>query len=46
MFFYNFQCQGCGWDMERFVSYYVIEIKCPMCGYMSQKQMTAPKKEN
>ena len=46
MFFYEFQCQGCGWDMERLVSRYVIEIKCPICGDMSKKQMAAPKKAN
>jgi ribosomal protein S27E len=45
MYFYDFQCQGCGWDMERLVSRYVIEIKCPICGCMSQKQMAETKKE-
>ena len=43
MFFYDFRCQRCGWDMERLVSRHVIEIKCPMCGNMSQKQMKALK---
>ena len=46
LLFYDFQCQGCGWDMERLVSHHVIEIKCPICGYMSQKQMAAPRTEN
>ena len=46
MYFYDFQCQGCGWAMERLVSRDVIEIKCPMCGYMSQKKMVDSKKEN
>jgi hypothetical protein len=45
MVFYDFQCQRCGWDMERLVSRYVIEVKCPMCGYMSQNRWQSPKGE-
>ena len=45
MVFYDFQCQRCGWDMERLVSRYVIEVKCPMCGYMSQTDGRAQKGE-
>jgi len=44
MFCYDFQCQRCGWDMERLVSRYVIEVKCPMCGYMSQNRRQHPKR--
>ena len=44
MVFYDIQCQRCGWDMERLVSRYVIEVKCPMCGYMSQNGWQYPKR--
>jgi hypothetical protein len=46
MSLYDFQCLGCGWEMERLVSGCVMEIKCPICGDMSKKQMAAPKKKN
>jgi hypothetical protein len=46
MLFSRFRCQGCGWDMKRLVPRYVMEIKCPICGNTSQKQMTTLTKEN
>jgi len=38
MVYYEFKCPGCGWNMERMVSLHVIEIKCPVCGNISQRQ--------
>jgi hypothetical protein len=32
--------------MKRLVPRYVMEIKCPICGNTSQKQMTTLTKEN
>ncbi len=42
MHFSLFRCQGFGWDMKRLVPRYVMEIKCPICGDTSQKQIPTP----
>ena len=46
MVFYEFKCPGCGWNMERMVSLHVIEIKCPVCGNITQRKMKNPKQQN